>query len=123
MHQVKQAAVWDSRNSHFCLLLAILAEICRILIKRMYGIAEREVAMKAVKAPSDRKASGKAPGRKPSWEEGSTFTMRLDKKLLNAFHEAAAAKGYTASELMREFMQRVVQSAEQDKAPAKRYDH
>lgn len=76
-----------------------------------------------MKAGSDRKASGKAPGRKPSWEEGSTFTMRLDKKLLNAFHEAAGEKGYTASELLREFMQRVVQVSEQGKAPTKRYDH
>ena len=76
-----------------------------------------------MKAASDRKANAKAPGRKPSWEEGSTFTIRLDKKLLNAFHEAAAQKGYTASEVVREFMQRVVQTSERDKVPAKRYDH
>ena len=76
-----------------------------------------------MKAGSDRKSGGKGPGRKPSWPEGSTFTMRLDKNLLSAFHEAAAEKGYTASELLREFMQRMVQASEHSKAPAKRYDH
>ena len=76
-----------------------------------------------MKEAADRKANSKAPGRKSPWEDGVTFTMRLDRKLLNAFHEAAAEKGYTASEMMRAFMQRMVQASERDKAPAKRYDH
>lgn len=76
-----------------------------------------------MKEAADRKAGSKAPGRKSPWEDGVTFTMRLDRKLLTAFHEAAAERGYTSSEMMREFMQRVVQTTEHGKAPAKRYDH
>lgn len=57
------------------------------------------------------KTTRKPRGPKPHWEDGSTFTLRLDKKLLIAFHQLASAQGNTSSEKIREFMMREVQAA------------
>jgi len=57
------------------------------------------------------KTTRKPRGPKPHWEDGSTFTLRLAKKLLTDFHETALAQGHTSSEKIREFMLREVEAA------------